>query len=160
MCAPPNVEPDETDMFTRLNPNQLLKYLTAEEIGRVMTACRVENCASGDILIRSGDRNRDLIVVERGAVEVIITLRDGREITVAELHDNALIGEMNFVLPMRRTATIRAGADTVVQRFEYSRLTDLLRTEPGIAAKLFAAINDSQAETFIRTLERLLKSEG
>jgi CRP-like cAMP-binding protein len=146
-------------MYKRENPNQLLKYLTPSEVERVMTACRIEQCPPGDLLIESGDRNRDLLVVQSGSVEVLVTLRDGREIIVAELHDNALIGEMNFVLPMRRTATIRAGADTVVQRFSYTPLTELLRSEPEIAAKLFAAINDSQAETYIRTVERLLKRE-
>ena len=84
---------------------------------------------------------------------------NGEEKQVAELPEGEIIGDQNFVIPVRRTANVKAVGEVEVSRFPYNDTIELLRKETLIASKIFAAINDSVAEKMMRTMEKYLENE-
>lgn len=138
------------------NSNALLKYLDKQEEEKVMQITKKETYTSGQNIIETGDRNRDILLIEHGEVEVVIQNDKTNAQSIAKLETGEFFGEMNFVLPIRRTATIRAIGEVIIQRYGYSELCTLLKEEPLIASKIFSAINEFQTQKMHNTIEQVL----
>ena len=136
-----------------LNDHPLLRYLTEEEISLVRSACIKKIYEPGDILIDLGQRNRDIISLDEGSVSIQIETLGGMLTEVAQTHQGNVIGEMNFVIPTRRTANVIALTKVRTTIFPYQELTQLLNRQNTIAYKIFAAINLSLAEKYITMLQ-------
>lgn len=136
-----------------LNDHPLLRYLTEEEISLVRSACIKKIYEPGDILIDLGQRNRDIISLDEGSVSIQIETLGGMLTEVAQTHQGNVIGEMNFVIPTRRTANVIALTKVRTTIFPYQELTQLLSRQNTIAYKIFAAINLSLAEKYITMLQ-------
>jgi|APSaa5957512622_1039677.scaffolds.fasta_scaffold113839_2 CRP-like cAMP-binding protein len=135
------------------NNDPLLKYLERTEETKLEQIQMIEKYKNNDIIITLGDRNRDILIIYKGNTSVLILNEAGEEFKVAEIPAGEIIGEQNFVIPVRRTANVRAVDDVMVCRYPYNRLTNLLRNEPLIAAKIFAAVNDAIADRITKTIE-------
>ncbi|MFC1579465.1 Crp/Fnr family transcriptional regulator [Thermodesulfobacteriota bacterium] len=62
----------------------------------------------GDIIIQQGEKNRDLIFVTEGALE-ISTEGDGEKVMLSQVGAPYILGDIGFVSGFPRTATVRAG---------------------------------------------------
>jgi CRP-like cAMP-binding protein len=92
-------------------------------------------------LIQIGERKRDLIILESGTVSVQVEDTEGMFTEVAQTKAMNLIGEMNFIIPTRRTANVVAVTDVELSVFDYSELCELLKSYPMLSNKLFSALN-------------------
>lgn len=135
--------------FTDQNTHPLKRFLTPEEVEIIDAGAQSMSYAAGDKIISINSRNRDIMCLDRGSASVQIESIDGEDIEVATLSAGSLLGEMNFVVPTRRTANVLAKCELQVTVYPYKALTELLRQNPTIAAKLFAAINVSMADKYI-----------
>ena len=142
------------------NNDPLLKYLDRKEEAKLENIQIIESYKDNDIIITLGDRNRDILIIYKGNTSILILNEAGEELKIAELPAGEIIGEQNFVIPVRRTANVRAVDDVMVCRYPYNRLIDLLRKEPMIAAKIFAAINDVMASRITKTIEMYLNKRS
>jgi len=131
----------------------LLHHLNQEEIAKIEAISKVVNYEAGDLLIRTGDRSRDLICIDSGSVAVMIQTSDGQVKQVSELGSGSLIGEMNFVIPSRRTADVVAVTPTRITVFPYLGLTELLKSHPALATKIFKAVNEALAAKYLNMLD-------
>jgi CRP/FNR family cyclic AMP-dependent transcriptional regulator len=87
--------------------------LGQEELGSVLSSCRVVRCSAGETIIRQGDVGADLYVLRSGEVGVQIGTKAGtREVT--RLGSGALFGEMSLFDAYPRSATVVATADSTV----------------------------------------------
>ena len=146
-------------IYQQQNLNPLLKYLAQNEMDKIAPIIKTEKYQDGALIILLGDRNRDILIIEQGSAAIIILNENGDEKQVAELPQGEIIGDQNFVIPVRRTANVKAVGEVEVSRFPYNEMTELLRKETLIASKIFAAINDSIAEKMMRTMEKYLEKE-
>jgi CRP-like cAMP-binding protein len=102
----------------------------------------------GATIIQAGNRSRDIICLEKGSVSIQIEEIDGTIKEVAQITEGNLIGEMNFIIPTRRTANVIALTGIEADIFPFDKLCALLKTEPGLACKVFAALNLQLREKF------------
>jgi CRP-like cAMP-binding protein len=135
--------------YQDLNTHPLKRFLTPEEVCVIDATAECLSYESGDKIISINSRNRDIMCLDRGSASVQIESIDGENIEVATLSAGSLLGEMNFVVPTRRTANVLAKCQLQVTVYPYRSLTELLRQNPIIAAKVFAAINLSMAHKYI-----------
>jgi CRP-like cAMP-binding protein len=92
-----------------------------------------------------GERNRDLFLVLRGAVEV---RRNGRRVAVSGPGD--VLGEVAFLLETSRTADLVAATDdVVVVRIAAEHLTALVERDAATAAPLWLGLAMSLASKFL-----------
>lgn len=142
-------------IYTETNSHPLLRFLDKEEILALKKTSRTHDFIAHEVIIRVNDRNRDMISIDEGSVSIQIESIEGKVIEVDRIHDGNLIGEMNFVIPTRRTANVVAITEIEATIYPYKELTDLLKAEPIIAAKIFAAINHSLVDKYLSTAKRL-----
>lgn len=132
----------------------LLRYLSDSEVAMIKAIAREVDFEAGDLLIQTGERSRDLVCIDSGSVAVMVQTPDGQVKQVSELGSGSLIGEMNFVIPSRRTADVVAVTPTRITVFPYLGLTDLLKGHPVLAAKIFQAINEALVTKYLNMLAK------
>ncbi len=148
------------ELFKKQNDIQMYKYLTKEEIEVLNSNHVEEKYLKDEIIIEYGERNRDVYFVAKGSVSVWIPEEGDEMRKITSLPPGTMIGENNFVMPVRRSATIKAESEeTLIFRYSYLKLQKLLLDNPIIAAKFFAAINDSISEKYINTINRFRTSQ-
>ena len=144
-------------IYRQLNTNPLLKYLNDDELQKIAEIKQSESYKHNDLIFLLGDRNRDIMIIKRGTVAVLIINENGEEVNVATLPEGEIVGELNFVIPVRRSADVKAIQDVEICRFPYYKLTELLKNEPVVASKIFTAINNSLAEKMMRTINKYIE---
>jgi serine/threonine protein phosphatase PrpC len=122
----------------------LFRFLTYQELVKVLNITYLETYESGVEIIKEGDSGEELYIVLAGRV---VVSRQGQEIV--ELHPGVHFGEMALVDQSPRSATITARDATrllVVQRRSFYTL---IRKEPVLAVKLLWS--------FVQVLSRRLR---
>ncbi len=113
----------------------------------------IEDYPSEQMIISIGERNRDILFIKSGTADIITTDISGQDKVIGEISSGEILGEMNFVIPLRRTASIRAKTHTSVIRYPYKSLCQLLLSEVYLGARFLKAINECQSIKLYHTLE-------
>ena len=122
----------------------LFRYLTYQELVKVLNITYLETYEAGAQIIKEGDSGEELYIVLAGRV---VVSRGSQEIV--ELHPGVHFGEMALVDQSPRSATVTARDPTrllVVQRRSFYTL---IRKEPVLAVKLLWS--------FVQVLSRRLR---
>jgi CRP-like cAMP-binding protein len=122
----------------------LFRYLTYQELVKVLNITYLETYEAGTEIIKEADSGEELYIVLAGRV---VVSRSGQEIV--ELHPGVHFGEMALVDQSPRSATVTARDATrllVVQRRSFYTL---IRKEPVLAVKLLWS--------FVQVLSRRLR---
>jgi serine/threonine protein phosphatase PrpC len=122
----------------------LFRFLTYQELVKVLNITHIETFDAGAQIIKEGDGGEELYIVLAGRV---VVSRQGQEIV--ELHPGVHFGEMALVDQSPRSATVTARDPTrflVVQRRSFYTL---IRKEPVLAVKLLWS--------FVQVLSRRLR---
>lgn len=99
------------------------RTLSTELMEREMRECLLEECNeliepraydAGETIIQQGEKNRDLIFVTEGALE-ISTEGDGQEVMLSRVEGAYILGDIGFLSGFPRTATVKA--ETTVKAF-------------------------------------------
>jgi CRP-like cAMP-binding protein len=133
----------------------LLRFLDPDDLKLLGGIVIEQDLPPGRTIIRINDRNRDIICLNEGTVAVRVEAgADGtRELT--QINAPNLIGEINFIIPTRRTANVVALTPINVSIYPYLSLNVILRKNPRLAYKLFAALNQTLVQKYLYTLERI-----
>ena len=149
------MKPDE-----RLNSATLFRKLDPEQIRALVQVARETRYERGSTIMHYGDRDRDIIVILEGEVSVEIPTGNDQFVQVAQLGRYETIGEMTFILPLRRTAHIKASQDVTCLVFEYCALCDFFRKNPEITVKVFEALNVTMVEKYGRSIDSLIANKN
>ena len=95
----------------------------------------VARFTDGQIIVREGDMNREMYVIQRGRVEVVKWLR-GRPVVLATLERGSFFGEMSLLESQPRSATVRAKGDTDLLVIEPGALLLKFRRDPTFAFEM------------------------
>jgi len=125
----------------KLNSHPLYCFLNADEITLLKAVGKSVTFVAHEKLISIGERTRDIICLEEGSVSVQVEDIEGAVHEVARIHEGNLVGEMNFIVPTRRTANVVALTEVETHVYPYNELCKLLEENPSLAAKVFAALN-------------------
>ncbi len=104
------------------------RTLSTELMEREMRMQFLEECNAllesrtydpGETIIQQGEKNRDLIFITEGALE-ISTEGDGEKVMLSQVEAPYILGDIGFVSGFPRTATVKAGTRVkgFVMRYE------------------------------------------
>jgi CRP/FNR family transcriptional regulator, cyclic AMP receptor protein len=135
----------------------LLEKFTDDDL-RVLGECvqRVRFTA-GDEVLRQGQRNASLFVVQDGLLHV---QRHAKEHTLllGRLEPGSVFGEISLFDPGRTTATVQAVSDGTLLEIRREHLDQFLARCPSGAALLLVGLLEAMADRLRRTDERLMDS--
>jgi hypothetical protein len=132
--------------LSRSDSVPLLEGLSEGEAGEVLHGA-VLHAKAGDPVIRAGDVGKEMFVVISGAVEVCGT--DGR--VLAALGPGQVFGEIAGLLQTKRTADVRAVADSEVLVLNHDKVARLMKLSPAIAARVLFNLSRILAERLVVT---------
>jgi LmbE family N-acetylglucosaminyl deacetylase len=113
----------KSSLFSFMDEDQL------QEVARIVDE-RWEK--DGVWLCRQGDKGDEMYVIARGEVEAVRTV-DGREQVIYLAKAGEVIGEMNVLGRMPRSAAMRTRGKTHLLVIAGDRFQDLMHKEPGIS---------------------------
>ena len=120
-----------------LSEMDIFAGLSEKEIKIVESRLVLENYMSGDVIIRKGDRDRDLFMLARGMVSVKMQLqnnRHGRRLN--SITAGVTFGEIALLDNKPRSADVVTESDVTIYRLTYDKFLDLQQSEPNVANKL------------------------
>lgn len=137
----------------KLSEHPLYCYLNPQEKELLKQAMHKKTFIAHEKIITIGNRNRDIICLEEGSVSVQVEDIDGAIHEVARIHKGSLVGEMNFIIPTRRTANVVALTEVEADLISYDKLSALLKEYPSLAYKIFAALNIQLRDKYLGMME-------
>ena len=92
----------------------------------------------GDVLISEGEEGKQLFLLEKGTLDVLIY---GRKVNSIDAKgSNDFVGEIGAVLGTPRTATVVAATDCVVLCLPKIELESAIKTSPSLGIKLIRSL--------------------
>jgi CRP/FNR family cyclic AMP-dependent transcriptional regulator len=125
----------------------------------------VETFDDGDVIVREGERGREMYVIQSGSVEVT-KLVDGQRVPLATLQRGAFFGEMSLLESLPRYATVRAKGKTTLIVLEPGSLLGLIRRDPTFAFEMLQQMSgrirqlDDQLVTALAQLAEARAARG
>lgn len=121
-----------------------LSGLAPADLYAFVEACREWHVRPGEVVIQEGSRDRDVILVLRGALEV----RRGGE-RLAELGPGAIVGLLAPLLGTARTATVVASARSQLAVLQASSLQLLTLSHAPLGVVLQSAMLAQLLDDFV-----------
>jgi CRP/FNR family transcriptional regulator, cyclic AMP receptor protein len=116
--------------------------LSEDQLRELASVAVPRSWPAGEVIFREGDAGDTCYVIQSGSVRVIRNHSDGRTITLAELKQGDLFGELAMFDTEHRSATVEAAEDTAAVALLAVDMRRLLSRHPDMALKLLAAFAD------------------
>jgi SulP family sulfate permease len=97
---------------------------------------RQEDFPAGHVLTVQGEISRDLFLVGKGRVSVLLKAHNGEIIRLRTLGPGSIVGEIGMYLGRPRTASIVTETESIVWRLPAESLASMEREDPRCAAAL------------------------
>lgn len=117
----------------------VLKFLTAPDVRELQNKMQLARIQPGQFLIREGKPPVGIFIIRKGTAEVRRAVHD-REIVVAEVGENELLGETAFLRPTSATASVVAKTVVEALVFTPERMGPLFESDPGIFGRFFHSL--------------------
>src|SRR5947209_6727297 len=121
---------------------ELFADLSPPELDRLAQVAVPRSWDRGEVVFREGDSGDTCFVVREGCVRVGRRHSDGRQITLAELGEGSIFGELAMFGGETRSATVEALEATTAVAILAGDLRRLMRDHPEIAVKMLAGLAD------------------
>jgi len=113
-------------MISELDSSSLFSDSSLTVLEDIVQFCQLRECEDGDILIEENSTGSfDLFILCEGDVEIVSNSSDttSSEIVISS-HEKDLLGEISWLLRIRRTATVRCMGEVVVIQVNGDQLKD------------------------------------
>jgi CRP-like cAMP-binding protein len=124
-----------------------------------LAACvRVRRFAAGEMVFHEGDPGATMLVVAEGDLEAEAARGDGGGAKLNRMGEGEIIGEMAFLDPAPRSATVRAKSAVLAYELDHDAMEVLRRRAPTVVAAIVAlAIRDVTRR--LRLLDERIEAE-
>ncbi|HET6443060.1 MAG TPA: cyclic nucleotide-binding domain-containing protein [candidate division Zixibacteria bacterium] len=116
-----------------------LPSLSPDELARVSPQFTNAKFAPGEVIIQQGDPADRFYILVVGRCEIVDHHPDGRDITVDWREPGEYFGEIGLLQNQPRTATVKAGPDTMVEVMALDRESFLAMTEDSKSTEMTIA---------------------
>jgi CRP-like cAMP-binding protein len=121
----------------------------------VLAATKTRLFSTGEFLVHHGDVERELYVVLRGRLEVLLPSNDGAYRVISTVGPGSIFGEQSFLDGHTRSATVRATEDGEVRILEWDEFASLFDQHPGLGRDILIDIGCTLSERLRQTNLRL-----
>jgi CRP/FNR family cyclic AMP-dependent transcriptional regulator len=120
--------------------------LTPEQLADLASVAVPRRWGAGEVIFREGDPGDTCYIVQRGTVRITRNHSDGRTITLAELREGEIFGDLAMFDSEVRSATVEAAEETTAVALLAGDMRRLLLRHPDISLKLLSAFADRLKE--------------
>jgi glutaminase len=102
--------------------------MTSAEIASLQGTARTVQFADGETVFRTGEPADSFFFILRGEVDVFVTTGSRYEVRLATLGPGSSFGELSMLNERRRTADVRATAETECLEVHFDGLHEAVKT--------------------------------
>jgi CRP-like cAMP-binding protein len=113
----------------------------------------------GDVLFRQGEDGDAAYVILEGRADVLLNTPKG-EVKVAEITENAIVGEIAILCDIARTATVRAVTNVEALRISKENFMKLLLDFPEMTIEVVRVLADRLTRTTAELTAARSKEQG
>jgi CRP-like cAMP-binding protein len=132
---------------------ELLRDFVPEDAAVLIAACQERLLVAGEELFAEGDRGGSIWIVKSGGAEVYTKLQGKLDRVLESLGPGDSIGEMTFLEPATRSASIRTTETSEFLLLTPEAFSQVERERPAIAASFFRNIARITAQRLRATTE-------
>jgi CRP-like cAMP-binding protein len=107
----------------------------------------------GSLVFAAGDEGHDVLIIESGAVKVVVGAPNGREVILDVLHAGEVLGELSAVDGGPRSATVFTLEPTVVLVIAHRAFRELLANHASVGDALLTLLTHRLRGSGLRQLE-------
>ena len=131
---------DLFDAVHSLNaPDAFKPRLSLEQWRAFQTFLTRHEIRAGDLLVKQGDHDRTMYLLERGSLQVFVSNPKPGVTRLSILRAGSVVGEAGLFSDQPRMANVEAMAPSVVWALRGSRLEELIVRNPSLALELVRA---------------------
>lgn len=141
-----------------LRRTAIFRSLDESDFQALVMCLRVRQAEAGEVLFHEGEPGGSMMILGEGTLAATVRRKDGGEEEINRMGQGELIGEMAFLDPAPRSATVRAVTRVSYYTLDEDGLTTLRRQAPSAAAALvWATLRDVTRR--LRRIDRLIQHE-
>ena len=141
-----------------LRRTAIFRSLDETDFEALVMCLRVREIQADEVLFREGEPGQSMMIVGEGTLVATVRRTDGGEQEINRMGPCETIGEMAFLDPAPRSATVRAVTRTTYYELDEDGLATLRRRAPTAAAALvWATLRDVTRR--LRRMDRLIQHE-
>ncbi|MBI4228610.1 MAG: cyclic nucleotide-binding domain-containing protein [Deltaproteobacteria bacterium] len=125
-----NMSFDEESIKQNLNQMDLFAELSAESINSLVAKSRIRQFSPATVICREGEYGDTFFAILEGSVEVTINTAGYDNLTLANLKEGDIFGEMAALSGYPRSATVAAKEDLHLLEIPAEVLKDLMKVSP------------------------------
>jgi len=124
-----------------------------------LAACvKARRYGAGDLVFHEGDPGATMLVVAEGTLVAVASQGEARGAVLNSMGEGEIVGEMAFLDPAPRSATVRALTEVVAYELDHDAMGVLRRQAPGaVAALVGLAVRDVTRR--LRLLDERIEAE-
>jgi CRP-like cAMP-binding protein len=119
---------------------EIFRDLEDDELAALQACVVVREIPPGTVVFREGDPGAAMLIVAEGTLSAHVRRKDGGEQEINRMGPGEAVGEMSFIDPAPRSATVRALTAAVVYELSEDGMRALRRQAPGAAAGVVGAV--------------------
>ncbi len=111
--------------------------LTEEELGLIEPLCSLIEGKAGNTIIQEGEYVQNLYIVLAGSASVLKKRADGKQVSIASVGKDDLLGEITFFKMTVASATVQASSAFKALVMNQSAFHDFLKTHSELGCKVY-----------------------
>ncbi len=151
---------DQNKKVALLGGLRWLSSVDDSSLGRLADCAVEENWETGQVIFRQGERGEECFLLLDGAVQVLRSGLDGRNISLATLGPGSLFGELALFDGETRSATIEAVEPSRGLRLSGEVVISVLESHPRAAIELVIELSRRLRAANARLFDHALSSDS
>ncbi len=123
-----------------LKENSMFQNLDSREMGKIMELSERKTYSTGSFVFSGGEEARQLFLVEKGLVGIIVQLRPTTQLTVSTESRGGILGWSALVPPHSYTASAKCFEQCELLAFEGAKLREFCYREPDVGVKIMEGL--------------------
>jgi len=127
---------EQVELFTNLDKDRLKELLSSSPAVLYR---------AGDVIIKQGDEGSSMFILSEGLLDVYIRTGNNEELKAGIITPGQFFGEMSLLTGEKRSATIKAGADSIVLEITKESMKKILDKKPDLIDRFGEIIAERQS---------------
>lgn len=144
--AAPTDSSNRNEIKQLLQDTSLFSNLSSRQLEDLIDASQCSRYGNGETVVAEGDDGDSLFVVCHGRMAVSRLQSNGENLSIAELKQGDVFGEMTLCTGECRSATVRAAGEVRLLEIDREALASLLKDDPSLLDRLGLLVSRRQAQ--------------
>jgi len=128
------------DIHSQIREILTFRFLTQEELDRLIKASQIQLYAPGEKIITQGEVNQAIYAIIKGNVKVTVQEREENEAYISTIGAGEVFGEAGIFTEVKRTASVTCVEETLLLELDRKALISFIRSHPKAGNKILMLV--------------------